>query len=684
VRLLFLAFTRWAGWPALLRFLSPPLILKIFSPRLPHLLTLPLAASLLLLALPPRAAQAQAELAPWGNLTGIRLQGQLLEVPTSLQVVRTDWAHVVVTGHERQRPTYTRQGAQQLVSTRLDSLAFRETVADTGPGQATVTVQLTSETTRPLLGAFFSLALPPSTYAKATVQFLDGQGKVLATRPLAGLASEGPAASQLRIVAPTRQLLVSFAEPTRVQLRPDAETKTPALYVPLLLGSVRKGQVTQRVITLKASGDIDRAPVQLTLNPAQPGRPWAGFGGNFRLQNPAGDPPVIDYCLKNMRVAYGRVELPWQLWQPELGQDPTAAAGQGRLHPRVREALEMAQRLGKMGMPVIVTAWSAPQWAVVGDQGNGTGPGANGQWGAPLNPANLQASYQSIADYLVYLKTAYGVEATLFSFNESDLGINIRQTGQEHADLIKHLGAYFASRGLKTKLLLGDNSDSNSYAFIGPAMQDAAARPYIGAVSFHSWRGWDAPTLQKWADAATQLQLPLLVGEGSIDAQAWGYPAIFEEPTYALQEISLYMRLLAICQPLSILQWQLTSDYSPLAGGGIFGNSAPLHPTQRFWNLQQLAATPPDVAYLPLTADRPNLACAALGNPDRGVYAVHLVNNGATRQATLRGLPAQVKSLRYYATDQTRHHQEGLRVPVTNGQAHFRLDAASYVTLVNE
>jgi hypothetical protein len=66
-------------------------------------------------ASPTRAAQAQAELAPWGNLTGIRLQGQLLEVPTSLQVVRTDWAHVVVTGHERQRPTYTRQGTQQLV-----------------------------------------------------------------------------------------------------------------------------------------------------------------------------------------------------------------------------------------------------------------------------------------------------------------------------------------------------------------------------------------------------------------------------------------------------------------------------------------------------------------------------------------------------------------------------------------
>jgi len=641
-------------------------------------------ASALLLGAGAHQARAQAELAPWGNLTGIRVQGQLLETASSLQVVRADWAHVGITAHERQRPTYARQGAQQLVTTRLDSLAFRETVADTGPGQATVTVRVTSETTCPLLGAFFALALAGPAYAQATVQFLDARGQVLATRPLTGPAADGPAATQVRITAPTRQLLLGFAEPTRVLLRPDAETKSPALYVPLATGSLRKGQAVQRVITLKASGKIDHSPIQLTLSPARPGQAFAGFGGNFRLQNPKGDPQVIDYCLNNMRVAYGRVEMPWQFWQPELAQDPTAAAHQGQLHPHVRESLEMAQRLGKLGMPVIVTAWAAPQWAVVGDQGNGTGPGANGRWGAPLNQANLAASYRSIADYLLYLKAQYGVEADLFSFNESDLGINIRQTAQEHADLIKGLGAYLASRGLKTKLLLGDTADANSYAFPYPAMQDAAARPYIGAVSFHSWRGCDAPTLQKWAAAATQLRLPLLVGEGSIDAQAWGYPGIFEEPTYALQEISLYMRLLSICQPLSILQWQLTSDYSPLAGGGLYGNAAPLHPTQRFWNLKQLAATPPDVAYLPLTADRPNVTCAALGNPGRGVYALHVVNDGATRPVTIAGLPAQVKSLRVYVTDKTRGNKEQTPVKVANGQAQLTLATGSYTTLVSQ
>ena len=45
-----------------------------------------------------------------------------------------------------------------------------------------------------------------------------------------------------------------------------------------------------------------------------------------RLQNPAADPKVIDYCLENLRVAYGRVEFPWRLWQPEEESDPIAVA----------------------------------------------------------------------------------------------------------------------------------------------------------------------------------------------------------------------------------------------------------------------------------------------------------------------------------------------------------------------
>jgi hypothetical protein len=653
--------------------------------RYPHYLLIALVTGALLLGICLPEAHAQVEIAPWGNLMGIRQEGQLLDINSSLQLVVNNWARATATGRERQRPRYTREGAQQRITTRLDSLNLTETVADAGPGKATLTVNATARADREVVGLFFSLALPP----QCTVELLNAQGKVVARRSASGPPDATPVqASRLRLLTPTQRVEIGLPEPTAVLLKNsesrDKQNQGPHLYLPILAGHVAKSQTAQKTYTFAASGTIDRAPIHLALNTAQPGRAFAGFGGNFRLQNPKDDPQVINYCLQNMRVAYGRVEMPWQLWQPNLTQDPTAAAKQGQLHPHVRESMEMAQRLGKLGMPVIVTAWSAPQWAVVGDQGNGIGPGADGRWGAPLNQTNMAASYKSIADYLVYLKEQYGLEAAMFSFNESDLGINIRQTGQEHDELIKGLGAYFATRGLKTKLLLGDNSDATSYEFIYPALRDPAARAYIGAVSFHSWRGWNTETLQKWTAAAKEINLPLIVGEGSIDAQAWGYPQVFEEPTYAQEEISLYMRLLTICQPLSILQWQLTSDYSPLAGGGIFGNNAPLHPTQRFWNLKQLAATPKDVTFMPLTADRPNVTCAAMGNVAKGVYAVHVVNNGASRQVTLTGLPDKVKTLRTYVTDQKNHMKEGPRVTVAKGQARFTAAATSYTTLSTE
>ena len=115
--------------------------------------------------------------------------------------------------------------------------------------------------------------------------------------------------------------------------------------------------------------------------------------------------------------------------------------------------------------------------------------------------------------------------------------------------------------------------------------------------------------LRSWHEAARDVNVPLLIGEGSTDAAAWRYPQIFEEPSFALHEIILYLRILAVSQPRSILQWQLTADYSLLAGGGVFGNDKePLRPMQRFWNLKQLASTPG--GRLPAAVDQQQPDCA--------------------------------------------------------------------------
>jgi hypothetical protein len=629
-------------------------------------------------------AVAQPEIQPWGNFSGIRIEGQLMPVETNISVVSKNWSAITATGKERQRPKYERKGNQQIVTTNIDSLFFVETVTDAPKNAAKINVQVAARTDQSLEGVYVKLIIPDAYYPVGTLMYDDFEGISLTSNVQILTNYLRKPIKELHIMTAQRDLYVNFESPTTVIIRTERVKgdNHHAIYIPIQTGDIKKDATAEKSFTIKVTGMVDKSPVALQINAAQAGRVFDGFGGNFRLQNPKTDPQVIDYCLQNMRVAWARVEMPFRFWQVNKNDNPIDSAKNGRLHPAVQKAMEMAQRVGKMGMPVILSCWSAPAWAVVGKPK--FQPGPDGVWGNPLDTNSMLAIYKSIADYVTVLKEQYGVEISMFSFNESDLGINIRQTGQEHADLIKGLGAYFESRGLKTKMLLGDNSDATTYTFIDPALDDKSSYKYIGAVSFHSWRGWEKSTLQKWADAAAQIDRPLIVGEGSIDAQAWGYPAIFEEPTYALDEINLYTRLLNICQPASILQWQLTADYSPLAGGGIFGNNEPLRPTQRFYNLKQLAATPAGLKAIEANSDKADVSIAALGDADKNLYAVHIVNNGAARVANLSGLPATVKSLRIVVTNKEKSNAEGRKIAVTGGNARVEMEARSYITLTGE
>ena len=615
------------------------------------------AGLLCLMMLSFSVASAQPELEPWGNLSGIRIEGQLFELPTSLRVIDSA-GHMLATAKERQNPHYSRTGKGWVVRTNLDSIYFTEMVADGGVGATTFYIKWEAHADMKLRAIHFTVDLPKGFVADGINEWMDA--------------------------ATHQRVNLRWVEPTNDSVPVEQEAgynENTRINIPLEIGSVRSGISILKVFTLTTSGIIDRHPVNISLNTTAPGRPFDGIGGNFRIQNTRLDPPVIDYCLQNLSVAWGRVELPWRLWQSFKDVDPLQDARAGHLSPAVQRAMEMAHTLGEKKIPFILSAWFPPDWAIIGPVH--FQPGPDHIWGNGLNHDNDSLIYQSIADYIVFLKERYGVEPTYFSFNESDLGINVRQTAQEHDALIKGLGAYFASRGLTTRVLLGDNSDATTWRFIDVAMDDPAARPWLAAISFHSWRGCDSATPRNGPDAATKLRLPLLVAEGSIDAAAWHYPDILREPSYAINEISLYTRLLAVCQPLSILQWQLTSDYSLLAGGGIFGDTGTLRPTQRFWNLKQLSMTPQGLFAMPLSCDRPNITVAALGDNKRRMYALHLVNDGATREVMLKGLPNKVRTLRIYTTNQTKAVVEGTPIQVSAGQARFMLEARSFVTLIS-
>lgn len=604
---------------------------------------------------PATSLSAQTEVMAWGNMSGIRVDGELMEFESSFRIGKPG-GEMEISGKERQSfPKYHRDGNMQEVTTPIRGVTLHQQVCDTEKGVAEVVLTAKSDTVLPGASVYFCMELPSPRYGSVIVD----NGR------------------EIQINGKGRTLKLSLKQKKNAFVRDENGNKV--VYIPVM-DRVRRGSEKTLKFKISADGEINNTAANVSLDLQNPGRLFMGMGGNFRLQNPKNDPKVIDYCLQNMRVAYGRVEMPWQKWQPDETTDPIAEARKGNLDEHVRRSMEMAQRLQAKGMPVIVSCWFPPVWAIDGKPEDYKRKG--GIQAYRLNPQKEKQIYKSLADYLVYLKQEYGVETVMFSFNESDLGIDVLFTAEEHARFIKGFGAYMAERGLPTTLLLGDNSDATTLSFLDAALNDKSVWQYIGAVSFHSWRGCDDATLKRWADISKKINKPLIVGEGSTDAAAWRYPEIFGESTFAFYEINLYVRLCAICQPLSILQWQLTSDYSLLWGDGIFGSEGPLRPTQRFWNIKQLASTPENSFAIPLNCDKKEVNATAFGNISKGEYAVHLVNNGAACEAIVTGLPENITSCRAYVTNSERSMEELKSIKVESGKVVVEMPGLSFVTVM--
>jgi predicted transcriptional regulator YdeE len=628
----------------------------------------------------------------WGNIIGTRIEGELIKFETKVSVVEDGWRNIVSTGKEKQRPIFSRSNDTVIVETKLENISIEKKVIELEEGSFRVLITASADSTAKIGGVFFTLELPTHEYKDVNFELIGSDEKRSFDVPkdwesirkwwrnrYKPVKSNG-----ISIIADKKELMVSAEKNSDLIVlkgTPFWGNPNHLLHFAIIQDTIYANKKITKEYSLTVTADVDNSPIILSLDPKSPGKTFDGIGGNFRLQNPFKDPQVIEYCLNNLNVTWGRVEMPWVQWHNEESVDPIQTARNGRLNELVHQSMLMAKRLAKDKIPVVLSAWSAPDWAIIGERRFGSDE--EGLRGNTLNPKKMRSIIKSISSYILFLKEKYGVEPALFSFNESDLGINIRQTGKEHAELIKSLGSHFSSMGLSTKLLLGDNSDANTYEFTTPAIQDRETHKYIGGISFHSWRGYDDWTLSIWSDIANELNIPLMVGEGSTDAAAHSYPEILLEPSYALNEIDVYIRIMNICQARSILQWQLTSDYSVLTGDGIYNTDGPMKPTQRFWQLKQLGLTPKGSFYIPINFEATNISCAALGDIKNDIYTIHIVNNGSTRDVTINNIPDNVNKMKVYLTDANSGMKMIDEISVKNGEAEFELVKTAFTTLIS-
>jgi hypothetical protein len=654
--------------------------------------------------------QSQPVCTPWGNIKSIFVEGEEMKFETSLRSVNSDWKGYVKTEKYNWEgtQTYTVEGNTHTVSHFLLGLPldFTSRMSETGKGKAKVEMNIKAKEVISQAGTYFCMEVSGTEFTEATISFFNNK-KQVSELDLKTASKKGNGdfikvkANKIVWKSANRLYTITSDETVEVFLRQDFDGN-PAykndpwpqqkfvesdpvkgkadyqLYFTMIKGNAPKGVSKQMSFDIEVSGTIDREPVTLALDAKNPGRKWDGISGNYRNQFPDKDPMVIDYCLDSLRVTWGRISMWWENWQPEEGVNPMEQAKAGKLPKRVYEQMELAQKLQQRNIPVIVSVWAAPDWAV--DKNNIPKKGVH------LDQKKMDRICESIALYLIYLKQEYGVEASMFSFNEPDCGVEVFQTPEEHAIFNKAIGAYLKSKGLATKMLLGDTGHGTALAnkIVWPSINDPSIHPYIGAIALHTYHGCNTSDLNEWARASKAINVPLMVAEGGTNSAAHRSPLVFLQPWFQLGEIDTYIRICNICQPVTVMEWQLTSDYSVLTGKGLYGDNGPLRPTQRFWNLKQLGATPAGSFWMPISSNRPNISCAAAGDIAKGIYSIHLVNNGATREVTVTGIPESVKSFNLYVTDATLGMEKTKTIPVANGKADFALEAQTYTSLIND
>jgi O-glycosyl hydrolase len=375
-------------------------------------------------------------------------------------------------------------------------------------------------------------------------------------------------------------------------------------------------------LTLKAEASPRAAVAHVSVNPTERLYSFDGFGGDYCFDVTT---PAVEYTMDNLPSAWARLEFKAFAWDRQRTDK-----GNGELAPELKRDFELMQRVQKTGAPWILSLWRLPERYYADPNAKPTGT-FDRQIPAERWPEFLDL----LGSYIEYGKKHYHVEPTFFSFNEPDLGVDIGFTGETHRDAIKRIGEYFATHGIKTKLLLGDTANPrDSHVFTLPTAADDDALKYVGAVSFHSWGNGTAKQYQEWRDVGQWLQLPLIVGEAGSDPGFYRNYA-FDSYAYGLRDAEQYQHLLRDAQPKAIIYWEYSEDY------GLVHVSADkvVTPTPRFYLMKQFVAlTPTKSEVVASESDQPDVLVSAFAK--NGVLAVHIVNRGAEREVALSGLPA--------------------------------------------
>jgi len=549
-------------------------------------------------------------------------------------------------------------------------------------GKLVFDVRATAQAEVETEGVFFWIEVPSENFAGGSFRSGAQHGTLPLTLPEEYHLCSGITANTA-LKTPSGMEIVADTAPAASVLIQDGRkwSKHFSVLIQLAFGKFAAGQSVSMQISLSTTGAVDEAPAKITLDPAETLYALDGIGGDYCFNI---ESPITRYTLDNLRVAYARTEMTLEQWEPENDDGDPAKINWPALiahdvpDSRLRREFELLKEFSAKKIPVIASVWKLPPWLY-------TKPPDEKNENNRIDDAKWPEVIECIVSYLLYAKEKYQAEPAFFSFNESNFGVRVLFSPEEHRDLMKRLGPALQKAGLKTRMLLGDVGDPrDTLAFTTPTVNDPEALKYVGAISVHSWGGATAAQYSAWGDLAAKLKLPLLVAEAGVDPAAW-QGGIYQNFDYGVREMAHYMDLFRYARPQGILLWEFTGDYGLLTSNKFNRNRLVL--TERFcfqkhWCDLTLAGS----EALKIASDNANIQCAAFKHSvdDKSTLTIHVANPKWTRQATIEGIPDGIKVLNVVRTARGELFKKLEPIVVTNGKVTFDLPGQSLTTLTTQ
>ncbi len=613
------------------------------------------------------------------------------EVKTDIVLATKNWRRQIRLG-DAGKVRHTGQGSGPrtwsgiLAETQADTVAF-EQKAEMVDGKLSLSIRVTARADIEIAGVYFFVNVPVDSFRGGPCELIgpaDPKSRPVAmpeTLPEKHQILTGKARGvKLADKAGMTRLTVTLSGPADIAIQDGRKWNGGeySIFWPLMRGKLVKGQSAEMVVAIDFEAQPDTRPVAMTLDAAQRRYQLDGFGGNFCY---GVNTPITDYNLRHIPMAWARTAMRLDQWEPVNDNDSPDSTDWARFEATDRPGSEihedflMAQKLSRLKVPYIISIWRVPDFMT-----------DHPEKGSLVRQRVLPRQkwpevMESIGAYLLYAKRKYGCEPVMFSFNESDIGVAVLMSPEEHRDWIKALGPYLARLGLKTRLLLGDATKKDSVAFIAPAAADAEAMKYVAAVAYHTWsKGPDE--FRAWRDAARRLKLPLLATEVGTDAQAHK-DGSYVTRGYFANELRLYQQLLLDGEVQAVLEWEYTRDYAIVGLSKGSDGKDVLTPTPRFDMIRQFAtATPRPAIALGTSSSHPDVLLTAFTDKASGKRLVlHLANLAEGRKATITGLPADLTALKAQCTRWGTAAAGLPPVSVRAGRAELDLPPLSLITL---